>query len=224
VKTKFIISLILLFLPWPIRRLMLNIVFGYKIAPSARIGISIIIPRYLILRDGATIGSLNICKGLDEVILEEKASIGNMNWISGYSALDTTIPFFKNQENRRSTLRIGKHSAITNRHLIDCSDSFIIMNYSTLAGSRSQVLTHSIDLKNNIQSTHPVFIGSFCFLGTNCVLLAGARVPDYCVVGAMSLVNKEFTEDHSLYGGVPARLIKKLSDLKYFDRLNGIVY
>jgi carbonic anhydrase/acetyltransferase-like protein (isoleucine patch superfamily) len=70
-----------------------------------------------------------------------------------------------------------------------------------------------------------VRVGDYCFVGTNCVLLGGSALPDFCVLGAKSLLNKSLTESYYLYGGVPARPIEKLSpDCEYFRRATGFVY
>ena len=53
---------------------------------------------------------------------------------------------------------------------------------------------------------------------------ARERRADFCVLGAKSLLNKNFTDTYQLYGGVPARPIKSLSrDCKYFQRTEGLV-
>jgi len=55
-------------------------------------------------------------------------------------------------------------------------------------------------------------------------LLGGSALPDFCILGAKSLLNKNFTDTYQLYGGVPARPIKPLSrDCKYFQRTEGLV-
>jgi acetyltransferase-like isoleucine patch superfamily enzyme len=85
-------------------------------------------------------------------------------------------------------------------------------------------MTHSIDIVQNRQRSSPITIGNYCFIGTDCVLLGGSTIPDFCVVGAKSLVNKSFTETHQLYGGIPARPLEKLSpDCGYFRRTEGFV-
>jgi len=86
------------------------------------------------------------------------------------------------------------------------------------------MLTHSIDLAFNRQTSAPIRIGDYCFLGTNCVLLAGSGLPDFSVVGAKSLLNKTFTATHQLYGGVPAKPLQTLpADYAYFQRTTGFV-
>jgi acetyltransferase-like isoleucine patch superfamily enzyme len=122
-------------------------------------------------------------------------------------------------------LILGEHAAITNRHLIDCTDRVTIGKFTTIAGFQSQLLSHSIDIEKNRQDSKPICIGDYCFLGTNCVLLGGSALPDYSVLGAKSLLNKAHMETHRLYGGVPAKPLKELArDLAYFKRTEGFVH
>ena len=70
----------------------------------------------------------------------------------------------------------------------------------------------------------PVHIGDYCFVGTACTVLGGAVLPDYCVLGANSLLNKAYDKTHQLYGGVPAKPIESLDPaLAYFTRARGFV-
>jgi acetyltransferase-like isoleucine patch superfamily enzyme len=86
------------------------------------------------------------------------------------------------------------------------------------------MLTHSIDLGHSRQTSAPIRIGDFCFVGTNCVLLAGSALPDFSVLGAKSLLNKPFADSYTLYGGVPARALEKLpAEYGYFRRAQGFV-
>ena len=213
----------MLVLPWSLRRLIMIAAFGYKIHPTARIGFSIICPDRLEMGPGARIGSMTVCKGPHLVKLDEHSFIGNLNWISGFPRGDKS--FFGEEVDRQPELRLGSHAAITNRHLIDCTHSIQIGRFTTFAGARSQMLTHSIDLYRCKQASKPIRIGDYCFIGTGCVLLGGSAIPDYSVLGASSVLNKHFTETHFLYAGNPARAIKPLpKDMAYFVRSVGFVY
>ena len=78
---------------------------------------------------------------------------------------------------------------------------------------------------DNRQDSQSIIIGSYCFLGTASIILGGAKLPDYSVLGAQSLLNKHFDETYSLYGGVPAKFISKIpKEAKYFTRNNGYVF
>jgi acetyltransferase-like isoleucine patch superfamily enzyme len=133
-------------------------------------------------------------------------------------------PHFGEEKDRKPQLILEEHAAVTHRHLIDCTNSVVIGRFTTMAGWQSQILTHSIDLARNRQASSPVRIGEYCFVGTNSVLLPGSVLPDFCVLGAKSLLNQAFTDRYWLYGGVPARSIKELSpDYEYFRRTQGFV-
>jgi UDP-3-O-[3-hydroxymyristoyl] glucosamine N-acyltransferase len=209
-------------LPWSARRSLLEKQFGYQIHPSCRIGFSWICPTRLIMEEGSRIDHLTVCKNIDLLHLKAHASIGRGNWITGFPLGPS--PHFAEEKDRQPQLIIGEHAAITHRHLIDCTNTVTIGKFTTFAGFQSQILTHSIDIDTSRQTSAPVRVGDYCFVGTNSVFLGGSVLPDYCVLGAKSLLNKAFAETYQLYGGVPAQPIKKLSpESKYFNRSEGFV-
>jgi len=209
--------------PWPIRRALLSKLFGFQIARTARIGLSIVIPGKLIMGEGARIGSLTFIKGIALLDLGERASIGNLNWITGFPA-NTLSAHFADQPDRYPSLVIGEHSAITHRHLIDCTDRVELGTHVTFAGWGSQILTHAIDLDVCRQRAAPVYIGSYSFVGTRCVFLKGASVPKASIVAAGSIVVGPLEESYCIYGGAPARKVRNAPrDYKYFDRETGFV-
>ncbi|MEJ0000673.1 MAG: acyltransferase [Verrucomicrobiota bacterium] len=219
---KRFLALFSLALPWPLRRAILRAVFKYEIADDARIGLSLVYPKTLVLKAGARIGHLNVCKDIDRLELGESASIGNLNWITGFP---TGLPgHFEHQADRRPELVLGAHAAITNRHLVDCTERVHIGAFATFAGFASQLLTHSINLETSRQEARPITIGDYCFIGTNCVFLGGSALPACSVLGAKSLLNRAYEEKYFLYGGVPAKPIKALPEsLAYFQRKVGYV-
>lgn len=209
-------------LPWPIRRWLLEKVFGYRIHPLSRIGIAWVRPQRLVMEAHSRIGHLTVCKGLELLWLKQNASIGKGNWITGFPAGDSN--HFAHQQNRKPQLIVEEHSAITNRHIIDCTNSVTIGKFSTFAGFRSQILTHSIDLENCRQSSAAIEIGDYCFVGTDCVLLGGSSLPSHSVLGAKSLLNKHYERSYYLYAGVPAKPVKELPrGYQYFLRSTGYV-
>ena len=58
-------------------------------------------------------------------------------------------------------------------------------------------------------STKPVVIGDDVWIGANAVVLPGVTIGSHCVVAAGAVVTKD-VPDHTLVGGVPAKLIKKI--------------
>jgi acetyltransferase-like isoleucine patch superfamily enzyme len=179
-------------------------------------------PEKLIMEEHAQIGHFTLCKGLQLMHIHAHGRVGNGNWITGFPL--TTSGHFSHQADRNPALTVGEHAAITNRHIIDCTDSVTIGKFTTFAGFQSQILTHSINLETCRQHALPVFIGDYCFVGTNVVILGGSTLPSYSVLGAKSLLNKEHSDTYTLYAGVPAKPVKKLeSDLGYFNREEGFV-
>jgi acetyltransferase-like isoleucine patch superfamily enzyme len=218
-----VLKLLTLLLPWRLRRWVLSVAFGYKLHPKSRIGFAWVFPKQLVMDAHSHIGHLTVCKGLDLLQLAPYASIGRANWITGLPV--SSSKHFVHQDDRRPRLLMGEHAAITNRHLIDCTDTVSIGDFSTFAGFRSQILTHSIDIEACCQTSAPVSIGRYCFVGTDCVVLGGSLLPDNSVLGAKSLLNKRYHEEYWLYAGVPARPVKQLaSDLAYFSRPVGFVH
>ena len=209
-------------LPWFLRRRLLIACYGYEIQPSARIGLAWVYPKKLVMGPNTYIGHLTVCVHLDEVRLDESALIGKGNWITGFPSGHPR--HFVHQPDRRPRLYVQAHAAITHRHMIDCTAEVVIGAFSTVAGYRSQLLTHSIDPVAGRQSSAPILIGDHCFIGTNCVILGGATLPRASILGAASLLNKNHETPYTLYGGVPAKPLKPLApDAKYFTRTQGFV-
>lgn len=220
---KTILRFLLVLLPWCLRRRCLVAWCGYEIDPTAWIGLAWVFPKRLVMGPESRIGHGTVCVHLDEVRLEERARVGRLNWITGFPG-DGGGGFFAHVEGRVSRLVVGRHAAITNRHLVDCTCEVKIGAFATVAGFRSQVLTHSIDLGRNRQDAAPIEIGERAFVGTGCIVLGGARLPACSVLGAGAVLNKAHEETHTLYAGQPARAVKKLDpEARYFTREQGYV-
>jgi acetyltransferase-like isoleucine patch superfamily enzyme len=69
-----------------------------------------------------------------------------------------------------------------------------------------------------------VYIGMRCSVGANVTILPGVSIGDYAVIAANSVVNRD-VESFSIYGGVPAKLLKRMpifenvNDIKYSNRV-----
>jgi acetyltransferase-like isoleucine patch superfamily enzyme len=210
-------------LPWTLKRAFLQGLFGYQLHPTARIGLAWIYPRRLSMAAGSRIDAFTVAINLDAIDLGEMASIGRGNWITGFPQGGDSL-HFAHQPERRGELLLGPHAAITKNHHIDCTNRIVIGPFTTIAGYHSQFLSHSIDLHCNRQHSEPITIGAYCFVGTNVVILGGSVLPDHCVLGALSLLNKPLDDSWSLYAGQPARRVKPIdhSDA-YFSRHQGFV-
>lgn len=220
---KNFIMLLSFALPWSVRRRLLEKQFGYSIHPTSRIGFAWIAPRRLVLEENARIGHLTFCKNIDLLHLGAGAVIGQLNWITGFPTGSSR--HFAHQTDRRPELILDAHAGISSRHLFDCTSRVRIGAFATIGGFRSQLLTHSIDLAAGRQSSEPIDVGDYCFVGTDSVLLGGSILPHHSVLGAKSLLNKKHDTPFRLYAGVPAKPVKELpEDLQYFRRTEGFVW
>ena len=220
-----VVYFLVLPLPWSLRRLALKTIFGFKIDKTAFISrFALILPTRLEMGPGSSIGSFTVCKGLELMRLDERALVGPLNWITAFP-VGTASPHFELDPDRKAHLIMERHACITSRQHIDCTDEVRLGAFSTLAGYRTQILTHSIDLIESRQRCNPVQIGSYCFVGTCCVLMGGSSLPDRSVLGANSLLASRLETPGYLYAGVPARAIRPMDpEAKYFSRTAGFVY
>ncbi|MGO8759778.1 MAG: acyltransferase [Terracidiphilus sp.] len=211
-------------LPWRLRRFVLQALCGYAIDRTAHISrFALVLPSRLEMGPGSMIGPLTVCKGLEMLRLEECALIGPFNWITAFP-IGTKSRHFELDPERKAQLILGRHAAITNRHIVDCTDEVTIGAFSTLAGFRSQILTHSVDLRESRQRSKPVRIGHHSFVGTGCVLVGGSVLPDCSVLGAQSVLASRLEAPGYVYAGNPARAIKPIEpDEEYFTRDVGYV-
>ncbi len=147
-------------------------------------------------------------------------SVGDFCWIEAVS---------KYQNQRFSPLiSIGDEVAIGDFVHIS-SIKYISIGYGTLIGSKVYIGDHSHGNYRNVElwkdevnimpkdrhlaDGETIIIGKNCWLGDGAVILAGAEIGNNCVVGANSVVKGHF-ESNVIIGGVPAKVVKKLTDKK----------
>lgn len=218
------LKIICVIFPWGIKRRLLGLFFGYDLHPKSYIGFAWVYPEKLTMKEGARIAHFTVAIHLDEISMEHKASIGRNNWITGFST-KLKSKHFQHQPNRVSALYMDEGAAVTKHHHFDCTSPIHIGKFTTIAGYYSQLLTHSIDIYESRQDSHPISFGNYCFVGTNVVVLGGASLPDCSVLGAKSLLNKSYSHSHTLYAGNPAKPIQSIDhSAKYFNRQESFVY
>jgi acetyltransferase-like isoleucine patch superfamily enzyme len=194
-------------------RLMRLIVRGWDVDKDAHIGPCLIWRvRELRMGSGASIGAGTVFRDMNTVRLGAESRIGNLDWFSG------TASYIHVGGSLAGTLLVEDGAAITSRHYLDCSGGITIGEMSTVAGVRSTILSHSVELGVSEQQTAPVRIGKWCFISTGVVIAPGIVIADRTVVGAGAVVVRDLTESECFYGGVPARRIRSLAGATYFAR------
>ena len=209
-------TLLMVVVPASWRRIIAVKVFHWDIDPNARIGPSLIMVGHLSMGPRANIGGFNVIRGPAEVRMAQGATIGTRNWVL---APPLSEQVFTRSPNRKPVLYMGAYTGITNGHHVDCSDRVEFFDYAMLAGFRSQILTHSLDLARDLFVTGPVELGEHSAVMSSCVLLSGTRVPARSIVSAGSVVTTKLTKELTFYRGNPAEAVRELPPtLKFFKR------
>lgn len=189
---------------------------GFAIAERCSFGISLLLgTREVRLDAGCRISNFNVFRGLEKISMKSNASIGSWNWFSAATEFTRQEP--------RACFVIGRESAVTSRHYIDCSGGVLIGDFSTVAGQRSTFLSHGIDFDRNIQTTAPINIGDACFVSTGCTVLKGATLASKSVLAAGAvLTSQDPLARPGLWAGVPAVWKKEVKGA-HFERQRGRV-
>lgn len=95
---------------------------------------------------------------------------------------------------KKQCVEIGKNSLMSFNVYIKTSDGHTLYDEKTM-----NVLN---------KSSGKIIIGDHVWICPNVSILKDARIADNCVVGSMSLINKQFDEKGSLIAGIPAKVIK----------------
>lgn len=197
------------------RRQLARLLLGARVAKDTVVGISLIDASRIELGPNSVVGHFSMIRNLDALVLEQDARIGTFNWIFGARG----TRHFSERPDRSSTLALAKGASVTSRHILDCTDRIEIGTFATVAGFRSQILTHSIDVVSNRQDCGPVVIGPYSFIGTGAILLKGAQFPAKSVLAAGSVFSARSGEEGQIYSGVPAKPVKALPvDAAYMQR------
>ncbi len=208
--------------PWTARRVLLEALTGGTIHPTARIGCSVILAESVLMRERSRIRHLTFIGELRRLELHESAGIGSFNRIYA-TPLDSR--FFAAVSDRDPSLLMEAHSQMVSQHIVDCSGGVRIGAYALVAGHRTQIITHGIDLARSRQRADPVEIGSYSMLGTGCIVLPGSRLAPHSVLAAGSTLLGDAGEEYTLYAGKVATAIERIpEDAAFFHRPEGTIY
>ena len=125
------------------------------------------------------------------------------------------VRFFNWHHKGPAGLKIGKRCFLGDEVLIDLYDSVKFEDDVTLA-QRVLVLTHTnVGYKDHPlqkyfpKSSKPVVFKKGSFVGANSTILPGVTIGERSFIAAGSVVTTNVPKE-SVYGGIPAKLIRKL--------------
>lgn len=205
--------------PSRLKNRFLNIFSGVSVHRSAIVGhVLVYNTDRLVLGPRARLGNLTVIRNLLELRLGECSTIGTLNLITSAPAFNS-LP----DDGVRGRLLVGRESAVTSRHYFDCSGGVSIGAFSVIAGCRSTILTHQVDLESNRQVIMPVSVGERCFISSNVSVVPGAACADRIVVAMGAVVKGDLDLVGQLYGGVPAKALGPARNEGFVGRDQGAV-
>lgn len=169
-----------------------------------------------------------IRKLYQQIIARHNHIFVGMDCVVDTKILSNMAPFSKIQNGVKcfGNVKIGQYTSVNgpNTELASKINNIEIGNFCSIAPNvRMQEYFHKIDrvstyyifrnvlgspLDCDIVSKGPILIEDDVWIGSNCVILSGAKIGRGSVVSAGSVVNKTFPR-YSIIGGNPAKLIGK---------------
>lgn len=129
--------------------------------------------------------------------------------------IDTNVLLIcKKKMKIEANVHIGPNSILRSHAELMVGKNTLISSFVDIFTSESEVrdikkYSHPI-LKNQSQNNKKITIGSFCFLGSHCVLLPGANLSIGTYLGAQTLINFKTKAWYS-YSGNPPKITGKIN-------------
>ena len=125
---------------------------------------------------------------------------------------EVPIVYYKNR------LKIGKSVHINDHVFINAAGGVIIGDYVVISHGVTIVST-GLDTSRwvsrigdeDIHINKEIVIGNNVWIGANATICPGVTIADNTIIAAGAVVNRNLTENGYIYGGVPAKAIKRLS-------------
>lgn len=150
----------------------------------------------------------------DDVIIADGAQLKNVI-IGNASKLGRNVTLYTGNEN--VPLRIGNHCWLSYGVFAEATQGEIIFeDYATVAHRTILLSSTGANTKNPamhaIYPEHggPITIGKCAWVGAQCTILPDVIIEEGAVVGANSLLREGTYEAWSVYGGTPAKFLKKI--------------
>lgn len=112
--------------------------------------------------------------------------VGSYNWFCNVNLWNTYL--------NNTKISIGNDCKLSYAVEIKATDAHTVYDKETL-----EVLNPPKDIK----------IGNHVWISRGCFITKGAVIPNNCIVGANSLVNKNFEEENCIIAGSPAKIVKR---------------
>lgn len=122
-------------------------------------------------------------------------------------------------------ISIGKNVYINHGVYLNGKNPITIGDYVTLSAGAS-IVPVGKDLNKfskgeyGHKNEEGILIGNHVWVGCNASIIGSVKITGkYVVIGAGAVVNKDITEDYTVWAGVPAKIVKKINSNTIDDLL-----
>jgi acetyltransferase-like isoleucine patch superfamily enzyme len=142
-----------------------------------------------------------------------------INSLNHYTEIGKNATLYHNvviELNEESRLKIGHNFTLSYGGLIACQKAITIGNYvmigeySSLRDSSHVYHTPGLPYSQQNDEAREIVIGNNVWIGRGCLIMPGTTIEEGVIVAANSVV-KGHLEAYTLYGGAPAKFIKRIS-------------
>ena len=112
-------------------------------------------------------------------------------------------------------LKVGNHVGIGSGGFLGCAggieiqDDTIIGNYVSFHSENHNYEDGTLPIRLQGVNHQGIMVGKNCWIGAKVTILDGVVIEDGCVIAAGALLIKGVYQKDSIYGGVPAKFLKK---------------
>jgi acetyltransferase-like isoleucine patch superfamily enzyme len=92
---------------------------------------------------------------------------------------------------------------------IQIGNDTIIGNYVSVHSENHNAADTTVPIRLQGVNHKGIVIGNDCWIGAKVTILDGANIGNGCIIAAGSVVTSGNYESHGIYGGIPAKLLKK---------------
>jgi acetyltransferase-like isoleucine patch superfamily enzyme len=139
-----------------------------------------------------------------------KLQIGNNSGIGAFSRVEISQSFnnIGSQITIGNNVGIGPYASLGGAGGLTIGDECIIGPYLSCHPENHNFENVDVSIRLQGVTRKGIIIGRNCWIGAKVSILDGVEVGHSCVIAAGAVVTKSYP-DHSVIGGVPAKLIKR---------------